>query len=96
MTLALTAIVKLELIKASGTARVMNLSSNIVSMITWLVNGKILFSVALPCMVCSVAGGYLGSRMAMKSGKKVIKPVLAFVAILLFVKILSDLFTNQF
>jgi len=95
-TLTLTAIVKLELIKACGTARVLNFSSNIVSMITWLVNGKILFPVALPCMVCSVAGGYLGSRMAMKSGSKVIKPVLAFVAVLLFVKILSDLFLSRF
>ena len=94
LTLAFTAILRLELTKAAGTARIINLSSNIISMITWLVNSKILFPVAIPCTICSVAGGYLGSRMAMKSGRKIIRPVLAFVAILLFVKILFDLIGN--
>lgn len=91
LTIALTAIVRLELTKAVGTARIMNLSSNIVSMLTWLVNGKILFSIAVPCSLCSIAGGYLGSRMAMKTGKKIIRPILSLVAMLLFVKILYDL-----
>ena len=92
MTLALGALVRLELIKAVGTTKVLNLSSNIASMVTWLVNGKILFPVAIPCMVCSMAGGFLGSRLAMKIGKKLIRIVLAVVAALLFIKILFDLF----
>jgi uncharacterized membrane protein YfcA len=91
MTLALTFLVRLELIKAVGTTKVLNLSSNIASLITWFVNGKVLLPVAIPCMFCSIAGGFLGSRMAIKIGKNVIRPVLALVAILLFVKILLDL-----
>ena len=95
ITLALTTMVRLELTKAVGTARMINFSSNFISMITWFINGKILFPVAIPCTVCSVAGGYLGSRMAMKSGKRIIRPILAFVAILLFAKILFDLLFSQ-
>jgi uncharacterized membrane protein YfcA len=91
MTLALSALVHLELIKAVGTTKVLNFSSNIASMVTWLINGNILFPIAIPCMICSVAGGFFGSRMAIKTGKKFIRPVLALVAILLFVKILIDL-----
>jgi uncharacterized membrane protein YfcA len=91
MTLALTAIIRLELTKSVGTAKVMNFSSNFASMITWFLNGKILFPVALPCMVCSVAGGFIGSRMAMKSGMKIIRPILALVAVLLFVKLFFDI-----
>ena len=96
MTLALHLLVHLELIKAVGTTKVLNLSSNIASMVTWLVNGKILFPVAIPCMCCSIAGGFLGSRMAMKTGKKFIRIVLVLVAVLLFAKIGWDLFKEYF
>jgi len=91
MTLALSGLIRLDLIKAVGTTKVLNFSSNIASVVTWLVNGKILFPIAIPCAVCSVAGGFLGSRMAMKTGKKFIRVILALVAILLFIKILLDL-----
>ena len=96
MTLALSGLVRLELIKAVGTTKVLNFSSNIASMVTWLVNGKILFPIAIPCMFCSIAGAFLGSRMAIKIGKKFIRPVLALVAALLFIKILLDLFREYF
>lgn len=91
MTIALTGLVRLDLVKSAGTSKVINFSSNFTSMITWLISGKILFSVALPCVVCSVAGGFLGSRMAMRTGRKFIRLILALVAILLFIKILTDL-----
>ena len=91
MTLALSGLVRLDLIKSVGTARLMNFSSIFTSMITWLLSGKILFPIAVPCMFCSVFGGFLGSRMAMKTGKKFIRLVLALVAVLLFIKILLDL-----
>ncbi|MCL2127475.1 MAG: TSUP family transporter [Treponema sp.] len=91
MTLAFSAVVRLELAKAAGTSKIVNLSSNLVSMAAWLINGKILFPVAVPCAVFSAAGSFLGSRMAMKSGGRIIRPVLAAVAALLFAKILLDL-----
>ena len=90
MIIALTGLIRLEMIKAAGTAKVINFSSNLTSMITWLINGKIFFSLAIPCMVCSIAGGYLGSRMAIKTGKQFIRVVLVIVAALLFGKILFD------
>jgi uncharacterized membrane protein YfcA len=91
MTLALCGLVRLELIKGVGTTKIINFSSNIASMLTWLVNGKVLFPIAIPCTICSVAGGFLGSRMAIKVGRKFIRPVLALVAVLLFSKIIFDL-----
>ena len=91
ITIVLSTMVRFELIKAVGTAKVINFSSNFISMVTWLVNGKILFPIAIPCAVCSLLGGYLGSRLAMKIGKKIIRPILVLVAILLFAKILFDL-----
>ena len=91
LTLLLSGIVHLDLIKSVGSTKLINFSSNFTAMITWLISGKILFPIAIPCMVCSVAGGFLGSRMAIKTGKKLIRLVLALVSILLFVKIAVDL-----
>jgi uncharacterized protein len=91
MTLALSGLVHLDLIKSVGTTKLINFASNFTAMITWFISGKILFPIAIPCMVCSVAGGFLGSRMAIKTGKKLIRLVLALVSILLFVKIAVDL-----
>jgi len=91
MTLALSGLVRLELIKAVGTTKVINFSSNIASMVTWLINGKVLFPLAIPCMIFSVTGNYLGSRLAIKIGKKLIRLILALVAVLLFIKIVWDL-----
>ena len=90
MTLALSGLVRLGLIKAVGTTKVLNFSSNFASMVTWLINGKILFPIAIPCMISSAAGAFLGSHMAIKIGRKFIRLILALVAVLLFIKILFD------
>lgn len=95
MTIALTLLVRLELIKAVGTTKMLNFSSNIASLVTWFLNGKIILALAVPCTLCSIAGGFLGSRLAIKIGKKFIRPVLVLVAALLFVKILFDLIQSQ-
>jgi uncharacterized membrane protein YfcA len=91
MTLALSGLVHLDLIMSVGSTKLINFSSNFTAMITWLISGKILFPIAVPCTICSVAGGFLGSRMAIKTGKRLIRLVLALVSILLFVKIAVDL-----
>ena len=91
ITMGLSAIVGLDLIKSAGSARVINFSSNIASTVTWIINGRVLFPIAIPCMLCAVSGAFLGSKMAMKAGRKFISPILALVAILLFTKILIDL-----
>ncbi|GHU64713.1 UPF0721 transmembrane protein [Spirochaetia bacterium] len=91
ITLALAGLVHLNLVLAAGTTRVINFSSNLASMLTWLINGSVLFSLALPCMVSAIAGNFIGSKLAIKIGAKFIKPVILIVAALLFIRVISDL-----
>lgn len=78
------------LIKCCGSARIVNLSSNIASLIAYIVGGKVLWALAIPGAVCAVIGGYVGSKMAIKKGVKFIKPIILFVVVLLLIKIVYD------
>jgi uncharacterized membrane protein YfcA len=90
-TLSLAVLVRLDLVKASGTTKVINMASNVSSAITYLVYGKVLFALAIPAMVSAMAGSFVGSRLAIKIGPKFIRPVILVMAGLLFVKVLFDL-----
>jgi uncharacterized membrane protein YfcA len=91
ITLVLAGLARLELVKAAGTTRVINFSSNLASLAVWLMGGKVLFPLALPCAASAVLGNFLGSRLALKNGQKIIRPVILIVAALLFIKVLGDM-----
>ncbi|MCR4676233.1 MAG: TSUP family transporter [Sphaerochaetaceae bacterium] len=76
--------------KAGGNARIVNWASNVAAVITFISAGTVVYSIAIPCAFCSVAGNYLGSRLAIKKDVKVIRPVMVVVVILLFIKVLLD------
>ena len=86
LTIAFSIVLGFGLLKSSGCARVANLSSNVASLIVFLVNGSVLFSVGIPAICCSMLGNYLGARYAINGGSRKIRLVMFFVLGLLFVK----------
>ena len=56
LTIAFSLILGFGLLKSAGCARVANLSSNIASLIVYLLNGSVLFSVGIPAICCSMLG----------------------------------------
>ena len=86
LTIAFSVVLGFGLLKSSGCARVANLASNVASLIVYLINGSVLFSVGIPAICCSMIGNYLGARYAIKGGSKKIRLVMFFVLGLLFVK----------
>ena len=91
LTIAFSLILGFGLLKSAGCARVANLSSNIASLIVYLLNGSVLFSVGIPAICCSMLGNWLGARYAIKGGSKKIRLVMFFVLGLLFVKTVLQL-----
>lgn len=79
-----------DLICANGNAKVVNLASNIGALIAYIVNGKVWFAVGIPMALCSMTGNFLGSRLAIKNGARFIRPVMAVMIVLLFIKVASD------
>ncbi len=92
LTLIFTSVLGMDLLKACGTARIVNLASNAAALAMFLSHGVIDFSIAIPCAVSAVIGGFLGSRLALKIGVNVVKPVMLFVLFLLLVKVAVSLF----
>ena len=85
-TIAFSVVLGFGLLKSSGCARTANLASNIASLIVFLIDGNVLFSVGIPAICCSMLGNYLGARYAIKGGSKKIRLVMFFVLGLLFLK----------
>ena len=92
LILIFASILHIDLVEASGTAKVVNLASNLASMVTFLVQGKVLFAFAIPAALCSIAGNLVGSKLAIKIGPNFVRPVIAIVAFGLCAKIVFDLF----
>ncbi|WP_198543736.1 TSUP family transporter [Petroclostridium xylanilyticum] len=80
-----------SLTTASGNAKIVNLSSNIAAVITFLMNGKVMFIVGIPAALCCILGHWVGSGLAIKNGAKVIRPAFIGVLAILFIKIGMDL-----
>ena len=82
---------KLDLRTASGNMKLVNLSSNIGSLITSLMAGKVLIAIGLISAVFSVAGHYIGAGLTIKNGSKIVRPVILVVIGLLAVKVILEL-----
>ena len=89
LLLILTGIAKMDLRTASGTTKVINLSSNLAALVTFLINGKVILPLGLAAGVFCIAGHYIGSGLVVKSGRKVVRPVVLVVLMCLFVKIVK-------
>ena len=72
---------------ANAQAKVINLTSNITSLVIFLINGEVLFSVGLAAAVCNMIGGYIGAGLVMKNGTRIVKPSIILVLCLLALKV---------
>lgn len=91
LIIAYTTLLGFDFKTACGNTKVVNLSSNLAAVITFIAAGKIVYAVAGPAAVCSIAGHWIGSGLAIKKGAKFIRPVMLFVLVLLFSKVAWDM-----
>jgi len=80
----------MDMVTASGTSKPVNLASNLASLITRIAAGQVLFSLALPAMCLSIAGGYIGAFLAVRKGARFVRFVMLGVLALLMIKLISD------
>lgn len=90
LLLSFTALLGFDLLKSSGCAKLANLASNLAALLIFVVNGKVLFALAVPAAVFAALGNYLGARLAISGGSRYVRYTVFLVIGLLFVKISTE------
>ena len=91
LIIAYTALAKMDVLKAGGNTKLSNLTSNISSLVVFLMSGTVIIGLGLAASVFGILGNYLGAGFAIKHGAKGIRYVIIVVIALLFIKILVDM-----
>jgi uncharacterized membrane protein YfcA len=78
------------LLKATAHTKLLNFGSNLGALIVFMVYGVILWKVGLTMGVGQFFGAQAGSRLAMRNGAKIIKPLLVVVCIAFAIKLIAD------
>ena len=90
LIIAFTVFAHLGVKTANGQTKAINLTTNITSLVIFILHGQVLFAVGIPCALCNMAGNYIGSGLVMKNGIKVVRPSIMVVLGLLAVKIVTE------
>lgn len=83
LTLAFYVFMKLNLIEATANAKVFNFMSNIGALASFIIVGKVFYTLALPMAMANMAGNFFGSHLVLRKGEKVIKLFLIVVLVIL-------------
>lgn len=92
LLLLLTGLARMSLNDAAGTTKVINLSTNLAALATYLVNGQVLLPLGLTAGLFGIAGNWLGARCFTDKGPKIVKPLIAVVLAIFFLRVVSETF----
>lgn len=90
LILLFTMILGMEAVEASGTAKVVNLASNVASLLNLLLAGQVLVWLGIPAAACAMVGNLLGANMTMHRGTGFIRGMMMVVLALLLAKMCYD------
>ena len=89
-TLAFVLLLGFNLTKSVAHAKVLNFTSNIASLIFFMLGGAILWKVGLVMMVGQFIGGNIGARLVVTKGKQLIRPLIVTISLIMVAKMLWD------
>ncbi len=80
-----------DFLHASASAKVVNLGSNLASVILFGLTGHILWTIGLPMAACNLIGAYIGSQIAIRYGSKLIRKLFIGLVVVLIAKLFVDM-----
>ncbi len=93
--MGMTHILKMNPLSAVAHGKLLNVTSNLTALGLFLIQGKILWPLALGGTVASMTGNGLGSFLAIRKSDKIIQPAFYAVLLLLLIKCLMDLYSRE-
>jgi uncharacterized protein len=92
LVFALVQMIGFNFLNASAHAKVINAIADLASLVAFLLQGAILFKVAIPMMVSNMLGAYIGSHMAIKKGNEFIRVLFILILTVLIIRFAWDVF----
>ncbi len=78
---------RLNILLASGVAKSMNFTSNLVSLLVFIAFGQIDWLIGLTMGGCMMLGAYIGAHSAIYFGAKFIRPIFITIVVIMAVKL---------
>lgn len=88
--LALIALQGFGITRTTAMSKLLNGGSNAGSLLLFSIAGSVLWPLGLGMGVCSMLGAQVGSRLAIKQGAKIIRPLIVVTCCALSVRMLAD------
>lgn len=90
LSLAFVTLLGFNLTKATAHAKVLNFTSNVSSLIFFLIGGQILWILGIVMMCGQVIGATLGAKMVLTKGQHIIRPMVVLMSFIMTIKMAFD------
>ena len=90
----LVSLIGYAFIKASATAKIVNIATNLGAIISFHFTGHIWWKLGFALAIANVTGGILGSKLAIKGGSKLVRKFFLVVSVILIAKVGYDWIHN--
>ncbi len=90
LSLAFVTLLGFNLAKATAHAKVLNFTSNLASLIFFLLGGQIMWTVGLAMMFGQIIGANFGAKMVLSKGKALIRPMVVIMSFIMTAKMAYD------
>ena len=92
--LALITLFGVGLVEATGRTKLFNFTSNFASLLVFVLGGKVVWFTGLVMGLSQFIGAQLGARLAIKSGARIIRPLLVVVCLSMAARLLWSRFAG--
>ena len=90
----LVSVIGYAFLKASGTAKLVNIATNAGAILSFQLTGNIWWQLGLLLAIANVTGAIIGSRMAIKGGSALVRKAFLAVIFLLIARVAWDTFIS--
>lgn len=90
LLIAFIALLGYKIIDAMSYTKLLNVSCNLGSLLIFISKGAVIFPIAIAMAVGASIGANLGARFAVRFGKKVIKPLLIIISLIMAIKLILN------
>ena len=95
LVLAFISFLGFDFLHASAHAKIINLATNLGSILLFFLKGHILWQIAIPMAICNALGGVFGARLALAKGNRFIRIFFLLVVMATLIRFSYDVFWHH-